>query len=141
MARWLGSARVIWFSILVLGLPQFLAALAEPGWRVALVPIGFASMFCAGVVYNVAQISYRQAICPPRLMGRMNAAVRWIVWGTMPVGALIGGALGSAIGVRPTLWIALAGSWAAGFWVYFSPLRRMRDVPRAQEPEPAAALT
>jgi predicted MFS family arabinose efflux permease len=59
----------------------------------------------------------------------------------MPVGALIGGALGSAIGVRPTLWIALAGSWAAGFWVYFSPLRRMRDVPRAQEPEPAAALT
>ena len=86
MARWLGSARVIWFSILVFGLPQFLPALAEPGWRVALVPIGFATAFLAGVVYNVAQISYRQAICPPRLMGRMNAAVRWIVWGTMPLG-------------------------------------------------------
>ena len=140
MARWLGSARVIWFSILVFGLPQFLPALAEPGWRVALVPIGFATAFFAGVVYNVAQISYRQAICPPRLMGRMNAAVRWIVWGTMPLGALIGGALGTAIGVRPTLWIGLIGSWAAGFWVYFSPLRRMRDVPQAQEPEPTAAL-
>jgi len=140
IARWLGSARVIWFSILVFGLPQFLPALAEPGWRVALVPIGFATAFFAGVVYNVAQISYRQAICPPRLMGRMNAAVRWIVWGTMPLGALIGGALGTAIGVRPTLWIGLIGSWAAGFWVYFSPLRRMRDVPQAQEPEPTAAL-
>jgi MFS family permease len=139
MARWLGSARVIWLSMLVFGLPQFLPALAEPGWRVALVPIGFATAFFAGVVYNVAQISYRQAICPPRLMGRMNAAVRWIVWGTMPIGALIGGALGTAIGVRPTLWIGLIGSWAAGFWVYFSPLRRMRDVPRAREPEPAAA--
>ena len=106
----------------------------------AQVPIGFAAAFFAAVVYNVAQISYRQAICPPRLMGRMNAAVRWIVWGTMPVGALIGGALGTAIGVRPTLWIGLIGSWAAGFWVYFSPLRRMRDVPQAQEPEPTAAL-
>ena len=137
MARWLGSARVIWFSILVFGLPQFLPALAEPGWRVALVPIGFAASFFAGVTYNVAQISYRQAICPPRLMGRMNAAVRWIVWGTMPLGALIGGALGTAVGVRPTLWIGLVGSWAAGLFVYFSPLRRMRDVPQPQEPEPA----
>jgi MFS family permease len=139
MARWIGSARVIWFSILVLGAPQFLAALAEPGWRVALFPIGYAMMFFAAVVYNVAQLSYRQAITPARLMGRMNAAVRWIVWGTMPLGAVIGGALGTAIGIRPTLWIAFVGSWAAGLWVYFSPLRRMRDVPQAQQPEPAAA--
>jgi MFS family permease len=139
MARWIGSARVIWFSILVLGAPQFLAALAEPGWRVALFPIGYATMWFAAVVYNVAQLSYRQAITPARLMGRMNAAVRWIVWGTMPLGAVIGGALGTAIGIRPTLWIAFVGSWAAGFWVYFSPLRRMRDVPQVQQPEPAAA--
>jgi MFS family permease len=139
MARWLGSARVIWFTLLVFVVPQFLAALAEPGWRVALFPIGFAASFFGGVVYNVAQVSYRQAITPPRLMGRMNAAVRWIVWGTMPLGAVIGGALGTAIGIRPTLWVAFTGSYAAGFWVYFSPLRRMRDIPRAQEPEPAAA--
>ena len=139
MARWIGSARVIWFSILVIGAPQFLAALAEPGWRVTLFPIGYAMMWFSAVVYNVAQLSYRQAITPARLMGRMNAAVRWIVWGTMPVGALIGGALGTAIGIRPTLWIAFVGSWAAGFWVYFSPLRRMRDVPQVQQPEPAAA--
>jgi MFS family permease len=139
MARWIGSARVIWFSILVIGAPQFLAALAEPGWRVALFPIGYATMWFAAVVYNVAQLSYRQAITPARLMGRMNAAVRWIVWGTMPLGAVIGGALGTAIGIRPTLWIAFVGSWAAGFWVYFSPLRRIRDVPQVQQPEPAAA--
>ncbi|HEX4291474.1 MAG TPA: MFS transporter [Trebonia sp.] len=139
MARWIGSARVIWFSILVFCAPQFLAALAEPGWRVALFPIGYTSMFFGSVVYNVAQVSYRQAITPVRLMGRMNAAVRWIVWGTMPLGALIGGALGASIGVRPTLGIAFIGSWAAGFWVFFSPLRRMRDVPQAAEPEPAAA--
>jgi hypothetical protein len=81
------------------------------------------------VVYNVAQISYRQAICPPQLLGRMNAAVRWVVWGTIPLGALLGGTFGSLLGVRPTLWIAFVGSWAAGWWVFFSPLRHMRDIP------------
>ncbi len=129
LARRVGTARIIWVSILIFGLPALLPALAEPGWRVVLFPIGFAGIFFSAVVYNVAQVSYRQAVTPPRLMGRMNAATRWIVWGTMPLGAVIGGALGTAIGVRPTLWIGLAGSWAAGLWVYFSPLRRMRDVP------------
>jgi MFS family permease len=129
VARRIGSARIIWFSILVFGLPQMLAALAEPGWLVALFPLGFAASMFSGVVYNVAQVSYRQAVCPPRLMGRMNAAVRWIVWGTLPIGGVIGGAVGATVGVRPTLWIGFAGSWAAGFWVFFSPLRRMRDIP------------
>ena len=96
---------------------------------VVLFPIGYATFFFSGVVYNVAQVSYRQAVTPPQLMGRMNAAVRWIVWGTLPLGAIIGGALGSTIGIRPTLWIGFIGSWAAGFWVYFSPLRKMRDIP------------
>ena len=80
------------------------------------------------MVYNVAQVSYRQAICPPRLLGRMNAAVRWVVWGTLPLGSLLGGVLGPVLGVRPTLWIGFAGSWAAGWWVFFSPLRGMRDI-------------
>lgn len=127
LARRIGSARIIWFSILVLGLPSLLVPLAEPGWRVAAFPVGFAASYFSAVVYNVAQVSYRQAICPPRLLGRMNAAVRWVVWGTLPLGGLLGGACGALLGVRPTLWIGFVGSWAAGWWVFFSPLRRMRD--------------
>ena len=73
LARRIGSARIIWVSILVFGLPTFLPALAEPGWLVALFPIGYAIEFFSGVVYNVAQVSYRQAVTPPQLMGRMNA--------------------------------------------------------------------
>ena len=139
LARRIGSARIIWVSVLVFGLPSFLPALAQPGWLVALFPIGYAIEFFSGVVYNVAQVSYRQAVTPPQLMGRMNAAVRWIVWGTLPLGGIIGGALGSTIGIRPTIWIGLIGSWAAGFWVYFSPLRRMRDISHEPEPAPAVA--
>ena len=129
LSRRIGSARVIWFSMLVLGLPQLLVPLAEPGWRVAAFVVGMLSFSFCAVIYNVAQVSYRQAICPPGLLGRMNAAVRWVVWGTIPLGGLLGGALGTVIGVRATLWIAFGGSWAAGWWVFFSPLRRLRDVP------------
>lgn len=134
IARRIGTARIIWYSILVLGLPGFLPALAQPGWLVALFPIGYGAFMFTAVVYNVAQVSYRQTVTPPQLMGRMNAAVRWIVWGTMPLGGLLGGVLGAAIGVRPTIAIGLAGSWAAGWWVFFSPLRRMRDIPAAPAP-------
>ena len=128
LSRLFGSARIIWVSMLVFGLPQLLVPLAEPGWRIALYPIGFAASSFSAVVYNVAQLSYRQAICPPRLLGRMNAAVRWVVWGTIPLGGVLGGALGAWLGVRPTLWLAFAGSWAAGWWVFFSPLRHLRSL-------------
>jgi hypothetical protein len=61
----------------------------------------------------------------------MNAAMRWIVWGTLPLGGVIGGALGSVIGIRPTLWVGVVGSWSAALWVLFSPLRTMRDIPES----------
>ena len=135
LARRVGSARIIWFSLLVLGAPSLVAPLAEPGWRLALFVIGQAVSWFSAVVYNVAQVSYRQAICPPRLLGRMNAAVRWVVWGTLPLGGLLGGAFGTWLGVRPTLWIGFTGAWAAGWWVYFSPLRRLRTLEDQQGQE------
>ncbi len=140
LARWIGTARIIWFSILVFGSLQLVLPLAEPGWRLALFAIGEAGLAFAAVLYNIAQLSYRQSVCPPELLGRMNAAIRWIVWGTLPLGGLLGGALGATIGVRPTLWVGVAGSCLAGLFVLFSPLRRMRDVPGHQAqagPEPA----
>ena len=133
LSRRIGSARIIWFSMLVINLPVLLVPLAEPGGSIIAFPIGMAFYLFSAVVYNVAQVSYRQAICPPRLLGRMNAAVRWVVWGTLPLGGVLGGAFGTLLGVRPTLWIGFAGSWAAGWWVFFSPLRRMRDIPQAPE--------
>jgi MFS family permease len=135
LGRRIGTARIIWFSLLVLSFPELLIPLAAPGWRVAAFPVGMAFFSFGAVVYNVAQVSYRQSICPPRLLGRMNAAVRWVVWGTIPLGGVIGGALGTLAGVRVTLWIAYSGSWAAGWWVFFSPLRRQRDLETQQAPE------
>ena len=119
--------------MLVLGAVGLLLPLAAQGWRLSLFAVGLLGFSFSVVLYNVAQLSYRQAICPPELLGRMNAAVRWIVWGALPLGSLAGGALGTLIGVRPALWVGMIGSWAAGFWVLFSPLRRMRDVSAGPE--------
>ncbi|MEV3858224.1 MFS transporter [Streptomyces sp. NPDC050095] len=129
LARRIGTARIIWVSMLVFDAPEVVAAAAWQGWGVLLFPLGCGIAYFSGMVYNVAQLSYRQSVTPPELMGRMNAAVRWVVWGTLPLGAVLGGALGTLIGVRPALWVAFIGSWAAGWFVFFSPLRRMRDVP------------
>jgi MFS family permease len=133
LSAWIGTARIIWISILTFGALTLVMPLTAPGWRLVLFPIAGFSMTFTGVVYNIAQLSYRQLITPRELLGRMNAAIRWIVWGTLPLGGLIGGVLGGAgvLGVRPTLWISVIGGWAAGFWVLFSPLRKMRDVPPA----------
>lgn len=139
LARRFGSARIIWLAPLVLSLPAFLTPLAQPGRRVAFWAVGIFFFGMMVVVYNVAQLSYRQAITPLELLGRMNASVRFIVWGTMPLGALLGGVLGTVFGLRATIWIGVAGSYLGVLWVLFSPLRHMRDVPAHPEPLPAAA--
>ncbi|MFE4621565.1 MFS transporter [Streptomyces mirabilis] len=121
-----GSARIIWLSLLVPGALYVLLPLARSGAGLALYAIGWAALSLSAVVYNTAQISYRQAICPPELLGRMNASVRWVVWGPMPLGALFGGSMGTWIGLRPSLWICALGAWAAGLLLLLSPLRGMR---------------
>ncbi len=83
------------------------------------------------VLYNVNQVSFRQRLCPEHLLGRMNATMRFVVWGVLPIGGLIGGVIGTELGSRPTLWIAVAGQVLAGGWLVASPIRHMRDFPKA----------
>src|SRR5438132_436716 len=90
------------------------------------------SQFIGGItnpVYNINQVSLRQAITPDRLQGRMNASMRFIVWGTIPLGALLGGGLGQAIGMWPTLVAMALCSLLAPLWVLFSPVRQLRVQP------------
>ena len=93
-----------------------------------------------GVAYNIPQVSLRQAITPERLQGRMNAAMRWIVWGTIPLGTLLGGAIGQKYGLRTALWVSAIGSLPTFLWVLLSPVRSIREMPESLlEPTPAQA--
>jgi predicted MFS family arabinose efflux permease len=90
------------------------------------------SQFIGGVsnpVYNINQISLRQAITPDRVQGRMNASMRFLVWGTIPIGALLGGALGETVGLWPTLAVVSVCSLLAPLWIVFSPVRTLRVQP------------
>jgi MFS family permease len=81
------------------------------------------------LVYNVLQVTMRQRVCPPRLLGRMNASIRFAVWGVMPLAALASGYLGEHLGLVPTMVIGAVGSLLATAPVLFSPLRSMRTLP------------
>ncbi|MEV7044894.1 MFS transporter [Amycolatopsis sp. NPDC051061] len=129
LTRRLGQSRAIWLVPLVTMPASLLVPPAAPGWRVWLAGCGLVVSGFGLIVYNVAQVSYRQAICPDRLLGRMNASVRFVVWGTIPLGGLLGGGLGEWLGLRGAVWVAVAGETAAMLWVLFSPLRHMRDLP------------
>jgi MFS family permease len=127
-ARW-GQGPTIWISI-GLSLPtSFVAPFVHRDWTLVLLAAAFILFWATVVVYNITQVSFRQGLCPPELLGRMNATMRFLVWGTMPLGGLLGGVLGSAIGVRATLLVAAIGGCVAVFPVYFSPLRWMRELP------------
>lgn len=128
--RRVGQARTIWLVGLLTFPGALLTPLAEPGWRISLIFIGGVLVGYGVVVYNVAQVSFRQAITPDRLLGRMNASVRFLVWGTLPLGGFVGGVLGGWIGIRETMWVAAAGEVLAVLWVIASPLRTMRDLPQ-----------
>lgn len=136
LVRWFGEGRVIPLSALAFAPGAALTPLAAvlPLPPQATLIAGGALFFLAVVVYNVAQVSFRQRVCPPPLLGRMNASVRFIVWGTTPVGGVLGGWLGHMFGATPTLWVGVAGSVVAALPVLLSPLLRMRDLPGAPAP-------
>ena len=82
-----------------------------------------------GSVYNINQVSLRQAITPERMQGRMNATMRFIVWGTIPLGAILGGFLGSAIGLHETIWIGAIGGVISFVPLLLSPVRSVKEMP------------
>jgi MFS family permease len=118
--------------------------LAQLGFlMLGLAPVSHAAAYFVGawmlagfgsVMYNIDQVSLRQAITPQRMQGRMNASMRFMVWGTMPFGSLAGGVLGTALGLRPTLVVAGIGGLTAVLWLLRRPVRGLVEIP---EPAPS----
>jgi MFS family permease len=129
ITRAVGLGRAIWGSMFFCGIGGLLLGLAPRssafGWFV----VAWMLFSAFGTLYNIDQVSLRQAITPHRLQGRMNASMRFMVWGTMPFGSLAGGVLGTAIGLRPTLLVAGVGGMAAFLWLYLSPVRTLQEIP------------
>jgi MFS family permease len=136
--RAVGVGPAIWipailFSLAALSFPVAPKSFPVPVLLVGTLLFGFGSM-----AYNITQVSLRQAITPRRLQGRMNASMRWIVWGTMPLGSLVGGGLATAYDRRTALWVGAIGGLFTFLPVLLSSVRSIRELP---EPPPEPALS
>jgi MFS family permease len=96
----------------------------------------FAAEFLSGfgvMVLDITANSIKAALVPDRLRARVSGAYMVVNYGVRPIGALVGGALGTWIGLRPTLWIASLGAIAGVLWLLPSPVLRLRDLPEVEE--------
>jgi MFS family permease len=134
-----GQGPAIWMAAALAGPCGLVAPFVQHNWTLVLLAAAEAGMGFGTVVYNITQVSFRQGLCPPELLGRMNATMRFLVWGTMPLGGVLGGVLGTAVGVRETLLISGIGGSLAFLPVFASPLRRMRELPSYGEVAPRVA--
>ncbi len=126
LGRRFGSARIIWLSLAVTGPVNLLSPLAQPGWSSALVLVSAAVGGAGQLVYAITNASLRQLLCPDHLLSRVTATMRFLIMGSLPLGAMIGGTLGELIGIRGTLWVAGTLLAVAALPVYLA-LRRSRD--------------
>jgi predicted MFS family arabinose efflux permease len=83
-------------------------------------------------IYNVTQLSLRQRLVAPDQLGRMSATMKTVIWGVMPIGALIGGGLGSTIGIVPTIVAGAVVMLSALPWVFTPEIRALPARPLTQ---------
>jgi hypothetical protein len=129
LARRLGTARGMLLSALAGGVSGLLIPLSGTGPRAACYVAGAAVASGGIAVGNIIGGSFRQAYCPPAMLGRITASMRFLVFGTIPLGALLAGALGTAVGTRAALWVMLAGYALSGAFLATPAMLSHRDLP------------
>lgn len=131
LGRRFGAVRAAWLPLVLGCVLGLLVPLAKPGIGLVFFVAGWFGFSFAFAAYNVAGVTLRQQLCPPELLGRMNATVRVLCLGPMPLGALLGGALNASLGARSTLWITQIGALAVAAILLLSPLRTTGALPSA----------
>lgn len=128
---WQGPGPVLqWGQLAIAGGSLILALAAGPlAAAVALLLLAHALRGCGMSLFSVNQIALRQAITPSRLLGRVNATRRVVVFGVGSLGALLGGALGAGIGLQQTLLIGAGVGLLSFVVIVFSRLRTLRQLP------------
>jgi MFS family permease len=117
-------------GLILTALSDFTLPLAG-GPQPLVIALLMAAQICFGfglTFYNIGQVSLRQSITPPHLLGRMNGLAEFAIAGVIPLGALLGGLSGEWVGLRPALLLAAGGELLAVGWLLFSPVAAMRKV-------------
>lgn len=136
LSKRFGVGRVIVLTVAIGGPFEAAIAIASPGadlLNVILVALVGFTMGGGGTIYNINQVSLRQALTPAAMAGRMNATMRWFVWGTIPIGSLIGGIIGETLGLRAAILVGGIGATLAFIPLLFGPVWRIKEMPTAEE--------
>src|SRR5919201_451397 len=133
----LGVGRTIILGDVFGAVPQVLIPLAPVSFPIPFLVAAFTFSGFGIVLYNVTAISLTQSLTPERLLGRVNASRRFIVWGTIPLGALVGGALAATIGLRATIFVGTLGCTLALLPLVLSAVRSINELPTEAEAPPA----
>ncbi|MEV6974100.1 MFS transporter [Kitasatospora sp. NPDC093806] len=134
VAARIGTARAMLLSELGLPALALLIPLTGAGPGVLWYAVGGFSVSAGVVAGNVIKAGFQQRYCPPELLGRLSASAAVLNYGTIPLGALLAGLLGTALGLRPAMWLTTAGVPLAALVLLFSPVGRTRDLPTTPSP-------
>lgn len=143
ITRRFGLGRTLVATTILACTPQLLFLLARGPDAVSMaILIGAQAVYgFTIVIFNVNTLTLRQVVTPHRLLGRMNASYRMVLFGTIPFGALLGGALGEYLGLRAAMVITVILLTAPVLWTTFSPVFRLEKMPTGPdeaEPESGA---
>jgi MFS family permease len=137
LARKLGIGPTLVVGFVAYPAPLLLVPLAS-GPTSAVLGMLFAAEFLSALgvmMLDITAGSVQTALTPNALLARVSGARRTINYGIRPIGALLGGTLGAALGVRPALWIATIGAIAGVLWLLPSPVTKLRNLPERSEPQ------
>jgi predicted MFS family arabinose efflux permease len=134
-----GGARTMVLAACVCPLVSMLAPLSTAGAGLVLFGAGLVGREVCITMFSLLARSYRQATVPRALLSRVTASIRFVSWGVLPVGALLGGALGELAGNRAALWVVCGLLLLTPLPILFSTVRGRRDLPDvpAYESQPA----
>lgn len=126
LVKRLGFGRTFIASATVTALAGLLVPMAHgPAWMACAYLVASQLGDISWATYNINEVTLRQAIAPAHLLGRVNSAMHLLFRGLLPFGALAGGALAEALGVRTALLIGAIGATLSVLWLVFSPVRRL----------------
>ncbi|MFF3129089.1 MFS transporter [Streptomyces sp. NPDC057908] len=126
-----GTARGMLLCQLCAAPFALLIPMTGPGYELLFMGVGG---YCIGVGVvgsGVISVSFRQSYIPSEFLGRVTASMAVINYGAIPIGAVLGGFLGAALGIRNTMWIMTLAFVLACLILVASPIRRLRDFPSA----------
>jgi predicted MFS family arabinose efflux permease len=132
VSRWLGTARTLLITSAVAAPFGLLIPLTTPGSGLVLFAIGAIVPLTGVTIANTVSGAFRQHYCTPETLGRVTATTKFVLYGAVPLGALLGGFLGAELGPRQALWFTMATGLLPAVILMLSPIGRIRDLPVRQ---------